>query len=482
MIFNRYVLLGAVFAAVAIQGYAATSKLQPQRLRTEHMENPGVIGTHAPRLSWINQPVSAKVKNASQSASRIVVASSKENLESGIFDVWDSGKTAGEQAYLVEYAGKPLVDGQDYYWRVMVWDNDGNPSDWSETASWGMGFMDPSRWQARWIGAPWQGEGHKKTIDSKKSRRDYPAPLLRKEFEVKPGLKKAKAFVTGLGYFELHMNGEKVGDDMLVPNFTNYSKRPDLDQYSIVVDDNFTGYRVLYLAYNVTDMLQPGENAVGAILGNGFFDNTTGWVCPFGSPRLLCQLELTYEDGTTETIVTDDSWRASMSAIVADGPFDGEVYDARKEQKGWDTAGFDDSSWQRAAYRKAPYGELTAHTSPTDKVMGSFAPTSLTRNADGSWEVTFPAEISGWIRLKDVEAAAGDTIEIKYYCDQPLGVHRYISNGEGTVDYAPRFTWYVFSKANIKGPKTLTEKNLVAEAVNTNLGISSDFTASNALL
>jgi len=476
------IILGAIAVAVSAQGFAAVSKLKPQRLRTEHMENPGVVDVRTPRLSWVNRPVSAKVKNASQSASRIVVASSKENLDNGVYDMWDSGKRAGSQAYLVDYAGRPLADGQDCYWRVMVWDDEDNPSGWSETASWGMGFTDSSRWQARWIGAPWQGEAHKKDIDPKKARRDYPAPLLRKEFAVKPGLKKAKAFVTGLGYFELHMNGAKVGDDLLVPNFTNYTKRNDLDEYSIVVDDNFAGYRVMYLAYDVTDMLREGTNAVGAILGNGFYDCTTGWVCPFGTPRLLCQLELAYDDGTTETVVTDDSWRTSMSAIVADGPFDGEVYDARREQPGWDTAGFDDSRWQRAAYRKAPDGELTAHTAPTDKVTGRFAPTSLTRNADGSWEVSFPVEISGWIRLEGLQAEAGDTIEIKYYCDQPLGVHRYIANGHGEVDYSPRFTWYVFSKANIKGPKTLTEEMLVAEAVNTDVEVSSDFHASNRML
>lgn len=478
----RNMALSAVCAAAVMQASGATATLQPQRLSTEHMYNPGVVDTRAPRLSWINRPTSDKVKNASQSASRIVVASSREKLLAGDYDVWDTGKRPGSCAYLVEYEGAPLQDGKDYYWRVMVWDGSDHPSDWSEVASWGMGFTDPARWKARWIGAPWQGEAHKKALDIKKARRDYPAPMLRKEFGVKPGLRQAKAFVTGLGYFELHVNGSKVGDDLLVPNFTNYTKRDDLDKYGIVVDDNFAGYRVMYLAYDITDMLREGENAVGAILGNGFYDSTTGWVCPFGSPRFLCQLELTYEDGHTETVVSDNTWRAAMSAIVADGPFDGEVYDARAEHSGWDTPEFDDSVWMRAAYRKAPAGELTAHTAPTDKVTGTFAPISLTRNADGSWEVSYPAEISGWIRLKDVKAAAGDTIEIKYHCDQPLGVHRYIAGADGAVNYAPRFTWYVFSKATVKGAENLTPDNLVAEAVNTDLDIISDFGASNAML
>ena len=205
-------------------------------------------------------------------------------------------------------------------------------------------------------------------------------------------------------------------------------------------------------------------------------------MCPFGTPRLLCQLELTYADGHTETVVTDDSWRAAQSAIVTDGPFDGEVYDARRELPGWDKPGFDDSGWPRATYRKAPDGELTAHTAPTDKITETFNPVSLSRNADGSWEVAFPVEISGWIRLKDMVAQKGDTIEIKYHCDQPLGVHKYIAGTDGKVNHSPRFTWYVFSKATIKGVDKLNAGNLIAEAVNTDLAITSDFTAANTML
>lgn len=476
----RYIAAAAALCAGVFEIFAA-AKLHPCHLRTEHMENPGVVDTKAPRLSWVNAP-SDGVRNASQSACRLVVATSKDKLERGEYDAWDSGRMATSQSYLVDYAGTPLEDGADYYWRVMVWDNDGKASDWSETATWGMGFTDASRWKARWIGAPWQGEAHKKNIDPAKARRDYPAPLLRREFPVGKDLVKGKAFVTGLGYFELHVNGRKVGDDLLVPNFTNYTRRPDLDKYGIVIDDKFAAYRVMYLAYDITDMLRKGENAVGAILGNGFFDATTGWVCPFGTPRLLCQIELTYADGHTETIVTDDSWRAAQSAIVADGPFDGEVYDASREISGWDSPGFDDSSWPRAAYRRAPDGELTAHTAPTDKVTETFSPSTLTRNADGTWEVTFPVELSGWIRFRNLSAHKGDTIEVKYHCDQPLGVHRYIAARDGKVNHAPRFTWYVFSKATIKGVDNIKAENLLAEAVNTDLVISSDFRASNAML
>lgn len=475
-----YILGAAMTLAGSLVAEAA--QFAPARLRVEHMENPTTVDTRAPRMSWVNVPSDAGVRNARQSAYRIAVASSARNLAKGKFDVWDSGKVLSGESYLVDYKGAPLADGADYYWQVQTWDSNGDTSGWSQPAQWGMGFTDSSRWSARWIGAPWQGETARKHIDTKKGVRDYPAPMFRKEFGVSGKVKSAKAFVTGLGYFELRLNGQKVGDDLLVPNFTNYTKRNDLDRYGIVIDDDFAGYRVMYLAYDVTPMLRQGANALGAMLGNGFYDATTGWISPFGSPRLLCQLEITYEDGRRETVVTDDSWRAARSAIMFNDPFDGEVYDARAEMKGWDTPGYDDSRWMRAAYREAPTGELTGHTAPTDRVAGRFEPVKLERQADGSWEVAFPAEISGWIRVKDLAMGAGDTLDIKYYCDQHVGVHRYVAGNAGPVDYSPRFTWYVFSRANIKGVRNLKPENLVAEAVNTDLATASRFHASNTML
>lgn len=480
---KRNILL-ALFsaAALSVSVSAATAAFSPKALRAEHMVDPSVVDVKHPRLSWVNTPVNDKVKNQSQSAYRIVAASSVERLRKGEYDLWDTGKVKAADSYLIEYSGAEVADGGDCYWQVMTWDKDGNASSWSAPAHWGMGITDPAGWKAKWIGAPWQGERHKKKIDPKKEIREYPSPMFRQNFTVGKKVEKAKAFVTGLGYFELYLNGKKVGDDLLVPNFTNYTDRPDLDQYSIVVDSEFSGYRVMYLAYDVTDRLKEGKNTVGAILGNGFYDNTTGWTCPFGTPRLLCQLEITYADGTTETVATDDTWLAAQSGIVVDGPFDGEVFDASRQIENWSSPDYDDSSWSKAVYRKAPRGALTAHTAPTDKVISTFKPTSLTRNADGSWDVKYPVEISGWIRLKDVKMNAGDTLNIKYHCDMPLGVSRYIAGKGGKQNHAPRFTWYVFSHATISGVDDLKPENLIAEAVNTDLPVVAEFHAANSML
>lgn len=481
----KTILLGGVLVAAAISAQAAPRKgaaqIAPQRLRVEHMENPSVVDTKAPRLSWVNAPASKEVRGAAQSAYRLAVASSPEKLRKGEFDVWDSGKVESADSYLVSYAGPALANGADYYWQVMVWDGAGNASPWSEPAKWGMGLAS-NDWKARWIGAPWQGETPRKLIDRKKSRSEYAAPLFRREFIPKGKVVKAKAFVTGLGYFELRLNGKKVGEDLLVPNFTNYTERTDLDRYSIVIDNKFTGYRVMYLAYDVTDMLQKGKNVVGAILGNGFYDVDKGWTSPFGSPRLLCQLELTYEDGSKELVATDDSWRVAPSGIVYNDPFNGEIFDSGRQPAGWDTPAFDASAWSRATYRNAPKGELTAHTAPTDRVMERFNPLEVKRNADGTFEVRFPVEISGWITLRDLPMAAGDTLNIRYHSDQEVGTHRYIAGTSGKVNHSPRFTWYVFSRATVSGVKDLKPENVVAEAVNTNLPFISEFHASNAML
>lgn len=475
-------LFWAFSCLTSIGAFCANPLIQPQQLRVEHMENPSVIDTHAPRLSWINQPADASIKNAAQSAYRITVASTPKKLKEGKYDIWDSGKISSSESYLINYNGSPLEDGADYYWRVMVWDNNGNASKWSDTGKWGMGFTDQTRWKARWIGAPWQGEETQLAMRTKGQQSNYPAPLLRKDFTTKKNIVKAKAYVTGLGYFELFINGKKVGNDLLVPNFTNYTKRHNLNSYSLAIDDSFTAYRVMYLAYDVTNMLYNGNNTIGAILGNGFYDTTSSWICPFGSPRFLCQLEITYNDGHTETVTTDNTWKAAPSAIVYNGPFEGEIYDANLEHSNWSTPQYNASSWLPAVYRNAPDGELTAHTAPTDKVTDTFKPLSLTRRNDGSWHVKFPVEISGWIRLNNVQASAGDTININYICDQTLGVHRYIAAINDKINYAPRFTWYVFSEAIIHGVDHLTAENLMAEAVNTEVNINAEFSASIPML
>ena len=471
------------------------SKIKPVRLTCEFMTNPTVVDVASPRLSWINEAVTDKVRGEAQLAYRICVASSKEKLLKGEADIWDSGKTTSGDSYLIPYAGSKLLSGRDYWWRVMVWDSHDVASAWSAPASWGMGLLSSGDWQAKWIGAPWQGEEPRRIISQNDTRQllviptysqypYFPAPLLRKSFDVKGRIASAKAFVTGLGYFEFYLNGKKVGDDCLVPNLTNFSNRDDVafDRLLISIDNNFRGHRVMYLSYDITNMLQNQRNVAGAILGDGFYDCTNlRWVAPFGSPRFLCQMEITYTDGTKDVICTDETWKVKESPIVMNGVYTGEIYDANRETDGWATTACDDAGWKNAVLRQPPTGVLNAHTAPTDKVTEILKPVSLTKNNAGDYEVDFGVEISGWIHFQDIQGRKGDTLNVKYICESDLGVQKYVFKGGGKESYAPRFTWYVFSKAVISGIDNLTPNMLTAEAVNTGLKVAAEFKTSNAL-
>ena len=444
----------------------ASAQFVVTRLTTEHMANPSTVDELQPRLSWVNETRDDKVRGEVQTAYRIVVASSKEKLEAGEYDMWDSGKVPSSHSTLIPYEGKPLASAQDCYWKVQTWNRKGKASEWSETACWGMGLLKADDWKARWISAS-QEQG---------------APLFRKAFSLKRNVRKAKAFVTAGGYFELYVNGKRVGDDCLVPNFTNYTTRKDLDKGGIALDPKFTAYRILYLAYDITALLHQGKNAAGAILGDGFYRSNYRLVRSFGEPCLLVQIEVTYDDGSVDTIATDGSWLTKPSPIIMTGVFEGEVYDARLETPLWAEVGCDEKDWQPVKMAQAPVGQLTAHTSPTDKICEVLKPIKLTRNEQDEFEVEFEKEISGWIRLRDIKGEEGQKVEVKYVCESPLGIEEYLFKGVGKETYAPRFTWYVFSKVIIKGLKTLRAEQIQAEAVNTDLHINSEFHTSNSLL
>ena len=322
--------MGLSVASVS-EVYATPCEIKPVSLTCEKMALPNCVDVPYPRLSWINSPVDESVKGACQSAYRIRVASSREGLAKA--DLWNSGKVKSDQSVFVPYQGKALSSGQQVWWQVKVWDGNGKASDWSEPARWRMGVMNPEEWCARWIGAPWQQEWEEKNTT--------PAPYFRKEVDLNKKVASAVAFVTGLGYFEFYVNGDKIGDEVLVPNFTNYSKRPRLPKINIAIEDNFRGYRVMYLTYDITEALRQGRNALGMIVGNGWYNtHTRRWPASYGSPRMLCQVKVTYEDGSEEIIISDESWKVKESAIVYNDEYIGETYDARQEITDWCSVGW----------------------------------------------------------------------------------------------------------------------------------------------
>ena len=455
-------VLLACFCMTSVAGAKGKAcQIIPTALTCEKMAAPNCIDVMQPRLSWINAPADDYVKGACQSAYRIRVASSCDGLAKP--DLWDSRKVKSDRSVFVPYGGKELVSGQQVWWQVKVWDGNGKASQWSEPAQWRMGVLNPEEWCAKWIGAPWQQEWEEKNTT--------PAPYFSKEINLDRKVASAVAFVTGLGYFEFYVNGDKVGNEVLVPNFTNYSKRPRLPLTSIAIEDNFRGYRVMYLTYDITDLLKQGENALGVLVGNGWYNtHTRRWPAAYGSPRMICQVKVTYEDGSEEIIVSDQSWKVKESAIVYNDEYIGETYDARNE----------DASWQNAVLRDAPAGELCASYAPLDRVIETLKPVSFQKTEKG-WEVDFGKEISGWLRFDGVKGSRGDVLQVKYISESPVGTQKYIFADGECRDYAPKFAWYVFRKAIITGVD-LNMDNVVAEVVNSDVKADAEFTTSNPLL
>lgn len=477
---SRYILTAILIfviamAPVQLHARGARATIVPVSLTCEYEQCP-LLDIQNPRFAWVNKN-RAERKGAAQTAYRIRVAESVDEFDNPL---WDTGKVESDNSAFITYNGPTLKSRTSYWWQVKVWDEKGRASAWSEPASWHMGMLSADEWKGEWIGAPWQGED---SYDVMNSTDFQPAPLLRREFDVTKPVKEARFYGTGLGYFELYINGERVGEDYLAPNQTNYDKRPTLNTRGIVVTDPFKEYTVMYLSHNLTSKLQKGRNAVGVILGNGFYDVTRNWVLGYGTPRFMGQIEILYEDGTREVIASDEEWRVERSAIVSDQIYLGEHYDARLEHEGWSNPGYNDLSWVKAALKCAPCGRLIPQNGPADRITERFAAQSIEKDKNGIIHVKFPVEISGWVALKNINAAKDRTISIKYLSESPgNGANTYTAKGSGNESYHARFTWFVFSEVEITGLDTLSATQIEAHAVNSNVERSGHFATSNDLI
>lgn len=477
-IFSLLVILSLAPCTLLSARTKQAAELTPTSLTCEDMTNPPVLNPlsehFVPRFSWVNTPSSEALTSKQQTAYQLRVYSRCPQRAEARADVWDSGKVSSDASYLVSYSGPQLTPGADYWWAVRVWDERGVVSQWSEPATFGLGI---SEWRAQWIGAPWQGEGY--TADYAQ------APMFRKTFALGKNVRKVKAYITAMGMFELYANGQKVSGDCLVPNFTNFTTRDDLVTAGIPISNHFRDYRILYLAYNLTDHLREGDNTLGVLLGNGWANTISHWVTPFGSPRFICQLDIEYTNGHHAFVVTDESWLSKPSALLKNDVYGGEVYDARQESMEEVTTSVSSAAadgWQPAALRQAPVGRLTAHDAPTDRLLETLRPTALTHGKDGTWTVRFDHEISGYIALDGIQAKPGQEISIRYLCESPLGEDRYICRGDGTDRHVSHFTWYVFSQAVISGIDHLDPSQVEARSIGTDVPVNARFESSDRLL
>ncbi len=301
------------------------ANLAPTNLRCEYVSDPLGVDAAQPRLSW---KLASSIRGQRQTGYRILVASSKERLAQDDGDLWDSGKVISGETAHIAYGGRTLRSSQQVFWKVRVWDKDGVPSPWSGPGSWTMGLLREEEWQGRWIAAG----GGAETL------------LLRREFAVQPGLKRALVHLSGLGQYELTVNGRKAGDELLSPGWTKYDKT------------------VLYDTRDVTALVNPGRNCIGLLLANGMYNVKGGRYAKFkgsfGPLMAIAHLRLEYADGTTQIIGTDGQWRTSAGPITFSCVYGGEDYDARLEQPGWDRPGFDDAAWAAARVVDGPGGKL----------------------------------------------------------------------------------------------------------------------------
>lgn len=393
-IFHKITL---VLFTVVIYSCGTTSSLSVVNLACERVTNPLGIEVSSPSFSW---KLHSNNMDVHQTAYRIIVSEKIENIQENFGDCWDSQKISSDNSIQVYYDGIPLQAEKTYYWKVKVWDNKGEESDWSEVSYWKMGLLKPADWgEAQWISlenkenrvVPGIHFGGPDELGDMKNM----LPYFRKEFHVKKELKAATAFVSGLGHFEMSLNGQKVGMHFLDPGWTNY------DKYA------------LYLSFDILPYLKVGKNACGIMLGNGFYhtprERYRKCTLSYGNPKTICKMLLEYTDGTKAQIVTDSSWKCAPSPIVFSSIYGGEDYDARLEQKGWNMSEFDDREWQNALQTTGP--SLCSQTATPLQIMDTLVIKEKFISKTGRWIYDLGQNFSGIVRFK-VKAQAGQTIRI----------------------------------------------------------------------
>jgi alpha-L-rhamnosidase len=431
-------------------------------IRVEHLRDALGIGTAAPRLSWI---VETERPDWLQAGYEI------EALGSDGDPRGSTGLVQSNQSVLVPWPFTPLQSRERVAVRVRVQGADGSASDWSAPYPVEAGLLEPGDWGARFVTPGWEED----------TSRAQPSPLLRREFEVRAGVQQARLYITALGVYEAQINGQVAGDHVLDPGWTSYH------------------YRLRYQTFDVTGLLQEGHNAVGAILADGWYRGRLA----FGGGRrnnygdrlaLLAQLEIRYADGTVERVVTDESWRAATGPVLAGDLYDGETYDARLEQPGWSTPGYDDAGWSPVVSLNCDLGTLVAPMGPPVRRIETLAPVAISQSPSGRTLVDFGQNLVGRLRLT-VQGEAGRTITLRHAevleagelgvrpLRTALATDRYTLKGADTETWEPRFTFHGFRYAEVTGwPGALHPDNIQAVVCHSDMERTGWFECSDPLV
>jgi alpha-L-rhamnosidase len=431
------------FVAACREKNDLNNLLHPVKLRCEQLIDPIGIDVVMPRLSWISKSTQRLQK---QSSYRIIVASSHEKLENGIGDLWDSGKIDSDQSINVIYKGKALTSEVSCYWKVKLWDKNGIASDWSSPAFWTMGLLSKYDWKGKWIGID-------RAVGNDDPNNEFPrlsARMARKNFKISKKVKSARAYVCGLGLFEFYINGDKIGNQVLAPALSEFSKR------------------AYYMTFDVTKYLRENDNIVGVILGNGrYFSPRLGSDVPsnnYGFPKFIVQLNIDYTDGSQENIISDSSWKLTTDGpIVANNEYDGEEYNANKEIPGWNKPGFDDAKWLKAEIVTPGSPELCAQMIEPIRIKEIVKPVSVKEISPGVFVYDMGQNMVGWVSLT-VQGEKGCVVKMRFAENIDPNGHLNTSNlrtakatdiytlkGGGREVFEPRFTYHGFRYVEVKG-------------------------------
>jgi len=420
----------------------------------ENLKNPIGIDIQQPRFSW---QLISPLRNQYQTSYRILVSTSLEKIHQDIGDAWDSKRIKSEKSILIPYEGKKLEPATKYWWKVKVWDSKGRSSGWSEISTFTTGLFNEKQWlEAKWIGYEALADSlrliHGRYISVNSpgniARQRPVIPCFRKAFAAKKKVSSALLYISGIGHYEVSVNGINISDYFLSPGWTNYEKT------------------CFYNAYDITDFIHEPVNVIGVIVGNGFHninrERYRKLVIAFGMPKMISLLKITYIDGTVDYIVSDTTWKTSPSPVTFTSIYGGESYDARLEQSGWNLPEFDDSSWKQAIYVESPGGKLKHETGYPVKITEKFTPGKIIRLGRDTFLYDFGQNASGIIELK-VTGKKGQTVKIipgeliteeNHINQRATGspyYYEYTLKGEGTEVWRPRFTYYGFRYVQVEG-------------------------------
>lgn len=425
------------------------SKQKIVNLKVEYSTEPNNLDVENPRFSW---QLYCNQRDIKQTEYKILVATKPSLLKNKKADVWNSGWQSSDQSVFVEFGGEKLESGKDYFWNVSIKTNNVEISGSSKISKFSTAFLNENEWIAKWIAyTPEKDPANKSSL--------LRSTLLRKEFTLKAEPISARIYISGLGNYKLSINGEKIGNDLLTPGWTDYRKR------------------VQYQVYDVTENLLEGDNAIGIMLGNMWWSGGLGWsgaqVYSEGPLMAIAQLDIQYKNGEKELIITDNDWRANLSPIVENSLYHGEIYDSRLEIQSWSEAGLEDSKWSSVELISIDTIKLSAQKAPEIRIADEISPVSITEVNPGVYVFDMGINMVGFTRIK-VKGSNGDTIVQRFAellhpdgtvaqenLRSALATDYYIMKGEEEEVWEPSFTYHGFRYVQVEGLKYKPEMDML---------------------